>query len=229
MRILVTGSAGHLGDGLVQELRRDGHDVIGLDVLPSPTTDLVASVTDRDAEIGMVFLSAQPDVEHHELLLCAGRTAPPGLLMLQQHLAGALNEGQLKLDTPIFCENGSYYYGGETLHDDEPNATLPVEEVLAKSSNIGFAKIALSFAKVTQDGDGEGALFMDRLPTKREASAIRICSGAKKLKRRCGLVGRNSSRCAQSPARYGISLFWLKMEQALSTPNFSGWLQRQQT
>ena len=49
MRILVTGSAGHLGDGLVREFRRDGHDVTGLDVLPSATTDVVASVTDRDA------------------------------------------------------------------------------------------------------------------------------------------------------------------------------------
>jgi UDP-glucose 4-epimerase len=47
MRILVTGSAGHLGDGLVGELRRDGHDVVGLDILAGPSTDVVASITDR--------------------------------------------------------------------------------------------------------------------------------------------------------------------------------------
>lgn len=29
--------------------------------------------TDEDREVGMVFLSAQPDAEHHELLLVAGR------------------------------------------------------------------------------------------------------------------------------------------------------------
>jgi catechol-2,3-dioxygenase len=40
--------------------------------------------TDRDDEIGMVFLSARPDDEHHEFLLCGGRTAPAGTLMLQQ-------------------------------------------------------------------------------------------------------------------------------------------------
>lgn len=40
--------------------------------------------TDRDDEIGMVFLSARPDDEHHEFLLCGGRTAPGGTLMLQQ-------------------------------------------------------------------------------------------------------------------------------------------------
>ena len=49
MRILVTGSAGHLGDGLVRELRRDGHSVVGMDVLAGPSTDRVASITDRDA------------------------------------------------------------------------------------------------------------------------------------------------------------------------------------
>jgi catechol-2,3-dioxygenase len=42
------------------------------------------TITDRDPDIGMVFLSARPDEEHHELLLCGGRSTPPGTLMLQQ-------------------------------------------------------------------------------------------------------------------------------------------------
>ena len=42
------------------------------------------TITDRDPDIGMVFLSARPAEEHHELLLCGGRSAPPGTLMLQQ-------------------------------------------------------------------------------------------------------------------------------------------------
>jgi nucleoside-diphosphate-sugar epimerase len=49
VRILVTGSAGHLGEALVRTLTEQGHDVVGLDVLPSPSTDVVASVTDRAA------------------------------------------------------------------------------------------------------------------------------------------------------------------------------------
>jgi UDP-glucose 4-epimerase len=47
MRILVTGSAGHLGEGLVRVLRSEGFDVIGLDVLDSPYTTLVGSIADR--------------------------------------------------------------------------------------------------------------------------------------------------------------------------------------
>jgi UDP-glucose 4-epimerase len=45
----VTGSAGHLGEALVRTLTDGGHDVVGLDVLPSAHTSVVASVTDRAA------------------------------------------------------------------------------------------------------------------------------------------------------------------------------------
>jgi UDP-glucose 4-epimerase len=47
MRILVTGSSGHLGDALVRVLGEDGHDVVGLDILPSPSTHVVGSIADR--------------------------------------------------------------------------------------------------------------------------------------------------------------------------------------
>ena len=47
MTILVTGSAGHLGEALVRVLQARGHDVTGLDVLASPFTTVVGSITDR--------------------------------------------------------------------------------------------------------------------------------------------------------------------------------------
>jgi len=49
MRVLVTGSSGHLGEALVRVLGdTGGFDLVGLDVLPSPCTTLVGSVADRD-------------------------------------------------------------------------------------------------------------------------------------------------------------------------------------
>jgi UDP-glucose 4-epimerase len=47
MKVLVTGSAGHLGEALVRVLGAEDHDVTGLDVLPSPYTAVTGSIADR--------------------------------------------------------------------------------------------------------------------------------------------------------------------------------------
>jgi UDP-glucose 4-epimerase len=47
MKLLVTGSSGHLGEALVRTLGALRHEVIGLDVLESAFTTHVGSVTDR--------------------------------------------------------------------------------------------------------------------------------------------------------------------------------------
>src|ERR671917_1387779 len=47
MRVLVTGSSGHLGEALVRVLSAEGIDVVGLDVLDSPHTSAVGSIADR--------------------------------------------------------------------------------------------------------------------------------------------------------------------------------------
>jgi UDP-glucose 4-epimerase len=46
-KILITGSAGHLGEALVRTLRHHNKAVVGLDVLDSEYTDCVGSITDR--------------------------------------------------------------------------------------------------------------------------------------------------------------------------------------
>jgi nucleoside-diphosphate-sugar epimerase len=48
MKVLVTGSSGHLGEALVRTLQGTEHEVVGLDRLPSPYTVHVGSVTDRE-------------------------------------------------------------------------------------------------------------------------------------------------------------------------------------
>jgi len=47
MKILVTGSAGHLGEGLIRTLQADGVDAVGLDILASPYTAITGSIADR--------------------------------------------------------------------------------------------------------------------------------------------------------------------------------------
>src|SRR5262245_60245577 len=48
MRILVTGSAGHLGEALMRVLADSEHEAIGIDLLPSDFTHRVGSIADRD-------------------------------------------------------------------------------------------------------------------------------------------------------------------------------------
>src|SRR5215475_4594976 len=48
MRVLVTGSSGHLGEALVRTLRESAHEVVGLDIVESPFTSHIGSITDRD-------------------------------------------------------------------------------------------------------------------------------------------------------------------------------------
>jgi len=48
MRILVTGSAGHLGEALMRTAQHSGHEAVGLDIKSSPATHQVGSITERD-------------------------------------------------------------------------------------------------------------------------------------------------------------------------------------
>jgi cell division protein FtsI (penicillin-binding protein 3)/stage V sporulation protein D (sporulation-specific penicillin-binding protein) len=76
---------------------------------------------------------------------CITDMVEPGSIFKIITLSGALNDGLVDLDTPINCENGEWYYAGHMLKDDEPSATLPVLDVMARSSNIGFAKLGLNY------------------------------------------------------------------------------------
>lgn len=48
MRILVTGSAGHLGEGLMRRLAEGPHEAIGLDIKAGPYTHVVGSIADPE-------------------------------------------------------------------------------------------------------------------------------------------------------------------------------------
>ncbi len=65
---------GHVGLH-VQDIEKEKtfyRDVLGL------------TVTDEDPELGMVFLSARPEEQHHELLLCRGRNVGFDARVVQQ-------------------------------------------------------------------------------------------------------------------------------------------------
>jgi UDP-glucose 4-epimerase len=48
MKILVTGSSGHLGEGLMRTVAATPHHAVRLDLIASPFTSVRGSITDRD-------------------------------------------------------------------------------------------------------------------------------------------------------------------------------------
>lgn len=47
MKLLITGSSGHLGEALMRTLAGGPHETIGVDIVPSPFTNIVGSIADR--------------------------------------------------------------------------------------------------------------------------------------------------------------------------------------
>ncbi|MBI4660932.1 MAG: penicillin-binding protein 2 [Verrucomicrobia bacterium] len=69
--------------------------------------------------------------------------AEPGSTFKIVAVSGALNEGLVTPETRFDCETGRFSFAGKILRDDHPSGILSVDEIIAKSSNIGTAKIAI--------------------------------------------------------------------------------------
>lgn len=68
----------------------------------------------------------------------------PGSLIKPIVLSGLLEEGIVKPDDVLFCNNGIYEIKGRTLHDTHGgHGNLTVAEIISYSSNIGMAKLGM--------------------------------------------------------------------------------------
>lgn len=74
---------------------------------------------------------------------CVTDTYEPGSTFKIVALCAALESDRVSLETPIFCENGRFEYGGFALNDVGSYGTLTVRQAFQKSSNIAFAKLGL--------------------------------------------------------------------------------------
>jgi UDP-glucose 4-epimerase len=144
MRILVTGSSGHLGEALVRVLGADGHDVVGLDVLESRHTSVVGSVVDRElvhrhmAGVDAVIHAAtlhKPHIATHDRQAFLDTNVSGTLNLLEEAAAAGVGAFVYTSTTSVF---------GRALHPppDEPAAWI-TEEVVPVPRNIyGVTKAA---------------------------------------------------------------------------------------
>lgn len=84
-------------------------------------------------------------------------TFEPGSTMKPFAAAMGLEKGKFRFDSVIDTSEGRLTIGGATISDAHKHGPLTVAEVIQKSSNVGAAKIALSFDAETMWG------YFDRL------------------------------------------------------------------
>jgi nucleoside-diphosphate-sugar epimerase len=144
MRILITGSSGHLGEALVRVLRTSGHEVVGLDLLPSAWTDVVASITDVDAVhdcmqgVDAVIHTAtlhKPHIETHDKQAFIEVNVRGTLVLLEQ--AVAAGAGRF-----VYTSTTSSFGRALAPAADQPAAWI-TEAIRARPKNIyGTTKVA---------------------------------------------------------------------------------------
>lgn len=74
-------------------------------------------------------------------------TYEPGSTFKVVAVAAALNDGLVTLQSRIDCEHGYWIFAKRRLKDDHPMGIATVEDILARSSNIGTAKLGLAMGK----------------------------------------------------------------------------------
>jgi cell division protein FtsI (penicillin-binding protein 3) len=67
----------------------------------------------------------------------------PGSTFKVVSVSAALNEGVVRLQDQFDCGYGRFPFGGQILHDHERFGRLTVEDIIARSSNIGAAQIGI--------------------------------------------------------------------------------------
>jgi UDP-glucose 4-epimerase len=144
MRVLVTGSAGHLGEALMRTLRDLKYEVIGLDILESPFATHLGSIVDRSfvkhclSGVQIVFHAAtlhKPHVVTHSPQSFVDTNLTGTLNLLQEAVAAGVESFVFTSTTSVF--------GDALVPPAGAPAVWVTEEVAPVPKNIyGATKLA---------------------------------------------------------------------------------------
>ncbi len=88
-----------------------------------------------------------------------GQATEPGSTFKLYTLMALLEDNKVGLEDMVACDNGKWLYNGKTFTDVTAGGygTIPVQKVFEKSSNVGFAKMAVDYYK------GNERQYVDKL------------------------------------------------------------------
>ena len=132
-------------------------------------------------------------------------------------VSGALNNGIVNLNTPVFCENGAFAFAGRVLHDHERLGNETVKSVITKSSNIGAAKIGIQLGSDNLYSYAWNYGFGQRsgIPLPGEARGFLY-----------PVKNWSKVSIAQIPMGHGVAVTRLQMLYAMAAIANDGWLMR---
>ena len=134
MTVLVTGSAGHLGEALMRLLRERGDEACGLDLRPSRFTNVVGSITDRGlvreamAGVRAVLHTAtlhKPHVATHRRQDFVDSNVTGTLVLLEEALRAGVAAFVQTSTTSTFGDAMAHRAGEPAIWIDESVTPLP--------------------------------------------------------------------------------------------------------
>jgi UDP-glucose 4-epimerase len=144
MKVLVTGSSGHLGEALVRTLQQRGDEVVGLDILDSPDTTIVGSIVER----GCVRRSMRgAQVVFHAATLHKPHVSTHARQeFIDTNITGTLNLLEEALDAGVkafIYTSTTSVFGDALIPSDGAPAAWVTEDVVSVPKNIyGVTKAA---------------------------------------------------------------------------------------
>ena len=144
MKVLVTGSAGHLGEALVRTLKNTSHEILGTDLLHSEFTDKTGTISDRahvklcmkgvDAVIHTATLH-KPHIATHSRQEFIDTNITGTLNLLEEAAAAGVKSFVFTSSTSVF--------GNALLPASGAPAVWVTEDIVPVPKNIyGITKIA---------------------------------------------------------------------------------------
>ena len=123
-------------DHVYRDYRAKGAAILVMD----PKTGEILALANRPTFDPNQFSEATPEDRRNRVVT---DLFEPGSVFKVVTAAVALGTKSVRPEDTFYCENGAYSVAGRILHDHTAHGTLTFQDVIAQSSNIGVAKIAM--------------------------------------------------------------------------------------